>query len=317
MNDILDFSKIEAGELDLERTPVNLRELVEASVHLYSGQAKEKGLELGFHLEDRLPAAILADAVRLRQILHNLLSNALKFTSEGTIEVRLGTCGDQLCFEVSDTGIGLPEDRIQHLFAPFAQADASTTRTYGGTGLGLAICQRLVERLGGKIGAANRAEGGSLFQFVLPFESADPVEPPEEEVEINLQPLRVLLAEDNQVNQVVATMLLEKNGHEVVLAPDGEQAVASFCDDPRFDLILMDVSMPFLDGHDATRRIRKFEEEEGLDRTPIIALTAHSSNRDRAQCKDSGMDGFVCKPILEPDLLRAMAEALPHSKRDL
>lgn len=314
MNDILDFSKIEAGELEFEQGPVQLREVIQGVVHLHSGQAREKGVELTCHIDKEVPESILSDGVRLRQILHNLISNALKFTSEGQVEVHLQVEGAELHFQVLDSGIGLPQGRIADLFAPFTQADASTTRTYGGTGLGLAICQRLVERLGGRIEADNRPQGGSVFRFLLPFREVEAVRT-ETQPEVKLQPLRILLAEDNQVNQVVATMLLEQAGHRVTLAGDGEKAVAAFREEREFDIVLMDVSMPVLDGLDATRQIRVFEAEESLAATPILALTAHSSSRDRKQCRDAGMDGFVCKPIVETELFTAMAEQLPHSKR--
>ncbi|MGV3617719.1 MAG: ATP-binding protein [Fimbriimonas sp.] len=306
INDILDLSKIESGKLTLERHPVDLSAAVVRAVALYEPEAKRKGLAFALSVEP--PAQwVEADEVRLAQVVGNLVSNALKFTDRGYVGVRMraSSQADGKVYaeiEVSDSGIGIPTERLEAVFQSFVQADGSTTRRYGGTGLGLTICRRLVELMGGSVEARSSTGQGSTFVVRLEFAAAqarhpgDPAAPGEA-----ASGLRVLLAEDNVVNQMVATMQLRRLGCEVEVAEDGAQAVR-FAREGRFDLILMDLQMPVLDGLSAARAIRA-----AGNHTPMVALTANVFEEHRQACAEAGMDGHLSKPFRVEDLRGVLA----------
>jgi signal transduction histidine kinase/ligand-binding sensor domain-containing protein/CheY-like chemotaxis protein len=298
LNDVLDLSRVEAGKLAIEEVAFDPRVLVHDVVRLFEASARRKGLTLRYEVQDEIPARIAGDPLRIRQILSNLIGNAVKFTHAGSIEtsVALEPSRPFLTFAVKDTGIGVPLDKQESIFGAFTQADASITRKYGGSGLGLAISSKLVALMKGTIEMESRPGHGATFQFSIPYRlpAADDgyfLQAPA--VHNELSPMRILLAEDNIVNQKVARGLLEKQGHSVTVASSGMEAVAISAQQP-FDVILMDVQMPEMDGFEATRRIRARERGESL---PIIAMTAHAMPGDRERCLAAGMDGYISKPI--------------------
>ncbi len=310
IKDILDFSKIEAGRLDLESAPFELRQCLETVIHSQQCQADEKGIELSLRLEDDVPDQYNGDTLRLQQILMNLVGNAIKFTTEGFVSV---TCrctessGErtELTFEIADSGIGIPPDRMDRIFSRFQQADGSVTRRYGGTGLGLAISKGLVELMGGLIRAESTVGEGTTISFTVPLQAINTMPPPpaaetgQAPSSGAQKPLQVLLAEDNKVNRVVAMRMLQKLGHEVEHAENGEEALA-LLQKKTFDLILMDIQMPVLDGLSATRRIREGDDPQKA--IPIIALTAHAMKSDRERCLEAGMDDYMTKPLNKKSL---------------
>jgi signal transduction histidine kinase/CheY-like chemotaxis protein/streptogramin lyase len=307
INDILDFSKVEAGKLDLEVAPFHLHRSLEESLWMFRASAKEKGLRLRCVLAPELPVYVAGDDTRLRQVVLNLVSNALKFTSSGEVVLsasmeRQDNTSYCIAIEVCDTGIGIAPDQLPRLFSLFNQADVSISRRYGGTGLGLAISKRLVELMGGMIGVESRPGEGTRFRFtVLMGRAQEPAAhtAPLSAVLVDNQ-LRVLVAEDNVVNQRVALMLLKKLGVTADLAANGAQAIAATVEN-RYDLVLMDVQMPEVDGLAATREIRT---RVPLDRQPVIyGLTAHATTEYRDICVAAGMDGYLTKP-LDPQKLR-------------
>ncbi len=317
INDILDLSKIEAGKLEIEPSPFILRECLEEAVGILTPKAQSKGLAFHCRVADGVPAAIESDAARLRQILVNLLDNAIKFTPRGevSLEVEPGPERDGLAeirFAVRDSGIGIPADRMERLFKPFSQADSSMSRLYGGTGLGLVISQRLAERLGGRMWVESSPGHGSCFFFtlrgrpVLELPSRFTPETPDlAGVRLaEVLPLRILLAEDNSINQRVGLLLLERMGYLADVAGDGIEVLEALRRQP-YDLILMDIQMPGMDGLEATRRIRA---EFPVERQPrIVALTANVLREQREACLAAGMDDFVQKPILFADLRGALS----------
>ena len=299
IDDILDVSKIEAGKLEIEESDFDLRRLLQDTLRPFMPSANEKGVALGATVSNSIPEAVRGDRLRLRQVVSNLVSNAVKFTSIGSVNVCVRVWGDNLLFEITDTGIGIPEDRRAQLFEPFIQADASTTRRYGGTGLGLAICRQLVTLMGGDIGVTASQGGGSRFWFSIPLVAAAAVSEP---VVTNLEKRamrtsgtgrKVMVVEDNPVNRKVAVGMLEHLGYTVEIAVDGVEA-ASLFQPGAFDAILMDCQMPRMDGYDATRAIRA---QESGSRTPIVAMTASAMASDRERCFAAGMDDFLSKPI--------------------
>ncbi len=312
INDILDFSKIEARKIHLETTDFDPRDSIERVVAMLLDRARAKQLVLDVQTA-HCPPALRADRLRLEQVLLNLIGNAVKFTPQGRIDVRATALGGDsgaawLRFEVEDTGVGIAPEQIAHLFAAFEQADASTTRRFGGTGLGLAISKRLVELMHGRIGLRSEPGRGSLFWFELPLLPGHPLaERPARPATLlaapaGLRSARVLLVEDNPVNQEVAAELLLSLGLQVDLADDGAQAVARFSAG-RYDLILMDMQMPVMDGLLATAAIRRLP---GGERVPIVALTASAFHDDRAQCLAAGMDDFLGKPVEPGQLHRCL-----------
>jgi signal transduction histidine kinase/DNA-binding NarL/FixJ family response regulator len=317
INDILDVSKIEAGRLEVEIAPFLLRGCLDEALEILTPKAEAQGLTLTCRMADGVPAAVESDAARLRQILVNLLDNAIKFTPRGdvSVEVETGIEKDglvELRFAVRDTGIGIPADRMDRLFKPFSQADSSMSRLYGGTGLGLVICQRLAERLGGRMWAESEPGCGSVFFFTIRCRPAPimlsptPVEPAvlaSPRLADHL-PLRILLAEDNSVNQRVGLLMLERMGYLADVAGNGVEVLEALCRQP-YDLILMDIQMPGLDGLETTRRIRSEFPRDWQPR--IIAMTANVLRDQREACLIAGMDDFLQKPVVFADLRTAVA----------
>ena len=317
LNEILDFSKIEAGHLAFERVDFCLPEILEQVLELQGPPATAKWIELSAELEVDVPRWVVGDAGRVRQILMNLVGNAVKFTSEGEVRVRVKRAGvGRVRFEVRDTGIGVREGAVEELFKPFSQADDSTTRRYGGTGLGLAICRSIVDRAGGAIGAQARPEGGSLFWFELDLPPGTPTpEGPSAFVSdpaVSLDHLRVLVVEDNAINQIVASSLLKQLGCEVGVAADGAKAVEAVAAEA-WDLVLMDCQMPTMDGFEATRRIRQAEGDG--QRLTVIAMTAGAMAEDRTACLAAGMDDFVPKPVTMSALEKIVTRAATASRQ--
>ena len=320
IDNILDFSKIEAGQLALEECDFSLRDLLDELVEMFDGPIAEKGIAMDRHIDPGIPDRLRGDPLRLRQILINLVNNAVKFTDEGEIAVRtaLEASGDDgvlLRFTVRDTGIGIPPEERARLFTSFTQADSSTTRKYGGTGLGLAISKRLAELLGGEIRVDRPGEAGSnagtQFSFtarfglaVHPAESAALPGPEtgSDRPDADLAGIRVLLAEDNRINQEVALEILRQSGAEVAVVENGAAAVDAVRKG-RYDAVLMDVQMPTMDGLEAARIIRK---DLGLETLPIIALTAHALDGDRKRCLAVGMNDYISKPIDPEKLFRTL-----------
>lgn len=312
INDILDFSKIEAGKLKMEHIVFDLPTLVRDSLRSIALKGEEKGLQLRCTIDPEVPELIIGDPVRVRQVLLNLLSNAVKFTHQGEVELRVirrlrpGTEGGELCISVRDTGVGIAPEAQANVFEAFSQEDTSITRKFGGTGLGLSISSRLVQLMGGTIHLESAKGEGSTFSFTLPCHpasadtQASPQAAPQFE-DIEATGKRVLLVEDNRVNQIVAMKLLQKRGHTVQLAEDGQIAITTLQQE-HFDLILMDMQMPVMDGLEAARRIRALEASGARPRTPIIAMTANAMKGDRERCLEAGMDDYLTKPISAEDL---------------
>jgi signal transduction histidine kinase/ligand-binding sensor domain-containing protein/CheY-like chemotaxis protein len=327
IDDILDFSKIDAGKLELERQEFSLRGCVDDAIKVLRYRAREKGLDLRCEWAPEMPDLVIGDPVRLRQIVTNLVGNAVKFTSTGGIRLRIardpdaGATGpDELALwlSVSDTGIGIPRAQQRHIFDPFTQADGSMTRRFGGTGLGLAISAQLARMMDGWLDLDSEEGRGSTFHLhcQLGIANAAPAdEHAPKQVSVSAsplscrtdRPLRILLTEDNPVNQKMMLRMLVKRGHEVVLAGDGLQALEAFRQQP-FDVVLMDLQMPVLDGFEATAALRKEEQKAG-HHVPIVALTAHAMKGDRERCLDAGMDAYMSKPV-EPARLFELIETL-------
>ena len=261
---------------------------------------KLSGVSLTSHVDDDLPDLFLGDPTRVRQILLNLTTNAIKFTSKGRVEVQVSVSAGQLRFAVRDTGIGISAEIVPHLFERFSQADGSTARRFGGTGLGLAICKRLVELMGGRIGVESTPDHGSTFWFELPLVVAEQDRRtgsgPSALTRAARRSRTILVAEDNTINQEIIETVLSQKGHAVTMVGDGAAAVGTFRDGA-FDVILMDMQMPGTDGLAATREIRRLEQSESRSRTPIVALTANAMAEDAALCREAGMDAHVAKPI--------------------
>jgi len=314
INDILDFSKIEAGRLALESRPFDLRNTIEKAIGLLAVRAAEKGLHLGYTIDSAVPGTILGDAGRLRQILVNLLGNAVKFTEAG--EVSLAVVAKSLdgkfeiAFVVKDTGPGIPLEHQQRIFESFSQVDATISRKYGGTGLGLAISKSLAEQMGGSMRVASEVGHGATFHFTILAEETEArpsgtaattaledVQPPD------LPAMRVIVADDNAVNLKVAVTVLKRLGIDADSAANGVELLAALSRDV-YDVVFMDVQMPEMDGLEATRRIRR---EIPSDRQPrIVAMTAAAFPEDRARCLDAGMDDYVSKPVGMEELLTAL-----------
>jgi predicted ATPase/signal transduction histidine kinase/DNA-binding NarL/FixJ family response regulator len=314
INDILDFSKIEAGALELDETAFELRRCIDEAIALVSAQAQAKGLEVTLEPRGRLPAALLGDVGRVRQVLLNLLSNAVKFTERGGVAVELSAEGVadgwRVRVAVRDTGIGIPPEQLGRLFRPFSQGDSSTTRRFGGTGLGLVISRRLAEMMGGGIEVQTPDGAGSVFTFTFQAHEADAVEESEPRPGAGRLPsLRILVAEDSPTNQRVAQLMLRALGQSCEFASNGLEAVEA-ATTGRYDVVLMDMHMPDLDGLDATRRIRA---ELGSDRRPwIVATTGNVAVEDRDRCLEAGMNDFVTKPLRREALIGALGRAVPE-----
>ncbi len=318
INDILDFSKIESGKLEMERIPFNLARLINETVGVVRADAAQKGLKIVNAIRADVPDVLVGDPLRLKQVLVNLLGNAVKFTAKGTVrlETELASLAGQevlIRFSVADTGIGISQNAAGRLFTPFSQADGSTTRKYGGTGLGLAICRRLVRFMDGEIEVESTPGKGSVFSFTARFrvgtgkrvnERSERYSGPGKALLDKLKGASVLVAEDNPTNLTVIFEILRSAGVKVTAAENGRRAVAKI-KDGRFDAILMDVQMPVMDGLDAARVIRCLPQGERL---PIIALTAHAMREDREKCLEAGMDDYLSKPITKDALLKTLAK---------
>lgn len=317
INDILDYSKIDSGKMEIEQRNFDLRQCIEEVLGLFYEKAVKSGLRLGYHIDWKVPAFVIGDALRLRQILMNLVSNAVKFTPEGEISIGVHLLKTEptgkilLSFDVKDTGIGIPEEKIGMLFKSFSQVDSSTTRKYGGTGLGLAISEKLAALMGGEIGVKSKVGEGTLFTFTMQAQVGEqsPVVVKEETVAREVLkagfagefPLRILIAEDNLINQQLIKHILGNLGYGPDTVENGQLAVAA-AGELDYDLILMDVQMPEMDGLEATRRIR-----EGLLKQPvIIALTANAMQGDREECLQAGMDDYISKPVRLDELMRLL-----------
>jgi PAS domain S-box-containing protein len=318
INDILDLAKIEAGKLDLVKTELSIRLTVNDVVRAQTVEAERKGLRISVEISDDLPDPLLGDPLRFKQILLNLVGNAVKFTEQGGLTIRVRTEsreGENLCIRcsVADTGIGMEPEVLRRIFVPFEQGDMSTSRRYGGSGLGLAICTRLTEVMDGRIWAESTEGEGSVFTFELPFMLAEL--PPQEAADESPSPtdtipdkagLKVLLAEDDDINRLIIGELLQKMGLTVTMACNGEEAVEK-AGREAFDAILMDIRMPVMDGIEALRAIRE-AERAGKPRIPIVAVTAHALQEDRERFLAQGFDGYVSKPISINQLMTVLEQ---------
>ncbi|MDP3658418.1 ATP-binding protein [Phenylobacterium sp.] len=316
LNDILDLSKIEAGKLQLEAIAFDLRQVAEGAWGVFTSAAADKSLSFELDLEPGAEGLYRGDPVRVRQVLCNLISNALKFTDAGGVRVQVSR-DDVLRISVSDTGVGMTRETLHGLFQPFVQADASTTRRFGGTGLGLWISKNLAEAMGGSITAESEPGGGSRFVVELPLEWIGDVTAAVAQVDTTRAPLamKVLAAEDNAVNQLVLKTLLQQVGIEPHVVANGREAVDAWAAED-WDVILMDVQMPEMDGPSATREIRRLEAAQGRTRTPIVTLTANAMAGHVAEYLASGMDAHVAKPIKFADLLAVMQQVLDASEEE-
>ncbi len=311
LNDLLDLSKIEAGKLEFDEEPFDLAELASGAHAAFTSVAEAKGLGFSLQIADQARGVWNGDSVRVRQVLYNLISNALKFTTDGKVDVVIDAPEVDgvrvLRIRVRDTGIGIAAENLATLFDKFVQADSSTTRRFGGTGLGLSICRELVTLMGGSIDVQSTPGEGACFEVVLPLAWLSPetqlVSPPpptaaehQKEAAEAGPPLRVLAAEDNETNQTVLRTILQTLGVELTVVGNGSEALDAW-QDGAFDLILMDIQMPVMDGVAATLRIRALESERGLKRTPIVALSANAMKHQVAEYLEAGMDAHLAKPI--------------------
>ena len=320
IDDILDFAKIESGKMQLESIDFDLGKIMNDSLSVMRARAQQKGLGLNLLIEPSFPAIIKGDPSRLRQVLLNLIGNALKFTAQGSITLTAKLLDSHLVpatleIGVQDTGIGIPEDKINRLFQPFTQVDASTTRRFGGTGLGLAICQSLIKAMQGEITVTSTVGQGSLFtvrfkaEIVMgaqPEAVAPVVAAPSQAEPGKLQHLNILVADDNPINQMLTKAMLKQLGCKSNSATDGLEALAAL-DQSAYDIVLMDVQMPKMDGFEATRNIRN--TRAGQKQPYVIALTASATMADREACLGNGMDGFLTKPLRMPELRAALESA--------
>lgn len=317
INDILDFSKIESGKFTLEQVSFSTRDLVGRCLDGLSVSAEQKGLRLMHRIDPAVPSCLVGDSGRLRQVLTNLVGNAIKFCHEGEIFVAVGLSAQGtdevvLAVSVTDTGIGIDEEACRRIFNQFEQADNSTTRKFGGTGLGLAICKKLVELMDGAISVESRLGEGSCFNFTARFQVGSEEAPlPEQEAPVAVScftpvPLEILLADDVEINRVLVQAILKPTGYRITCVENGRAALEA-CQARRFDVVLMDIQMPELDGLQATRAIRQYERSRGeTEPVTIIAMTAFAGNEDRQVCLDAGMNDYLVKPIKPAHLLQML-----------
>jgi signal transduction histidine kinase/ActR/RegA family two-component response regulator len=324
VSDILDLSKIEAGRMTLEKIPFDLRELIGSCSRLLASKAANRGLQLLCEITPEVPVHLLGDPLRMREIVVNLLDNAVKYTNEGSVRLRLTSVPAlvanqaRLRLDVTDTGIGIPADKVKAIFDEFTQADGSITRRYGGTGLGLTIAKKLVQMHKGRIWVESEVGRGSAFHVEFDLDEistprglceprpADPVAPPDAVPAAARG--RILIVEDNRVNQQVVAGLLTKKGYETTVVNHGGEALAAL-EAASFDLVIMDIQMPVLDGLEATRRIRLEERWRNL---PIVGLTAHAMAGDRERCIQAGMNDYLTKPVRGPALLETVKRHIVH-----
>ncbi|WP_198138253.1 PAS domain-containing hybrid sensor histidine kinase/response regulator [Pelobacter propionicus] len=324
LNDILDMTKIEAGKIIIEEMPFSPRRCVTGAVDIITPEVRRKGLDIAISVAEEVPDKLVGDQMRLRQVLINLIANAVKFTNEGKVAVQVtagGTNSDgkrEYTFAVTDTGIGIPEDKKDLLFHVFSQVDASHTRTYGGTGLGLAICKELVELMGGMIDFDSKEGVGSTFYFTISLReaksernaptAAEPLSPETFTAPKGERIPHLLLAEDDPTIQQILEMMLTKSNYSLDIAKDGKQAVEMW-EQGEYDLVLMDVQMPLLSGFDVTLAIRERERERG-GHTPIVAMTAHTGKEAEKKCIAAGMDHYISKPIDFNECLKLIGQII-------
>jgi CheY-like chemotaxis protein len=325
LNDILDFSKIEAGKLSLESIPFSLRRTVDDVCKLVLPQARAKGLALDCDVAPNLPDVVVGDPTRLRQVLTNLMGNAVKFTETGSVKLWVAPAQSDhavtperanLVFEVADTGIGISEEHKKHIFGAFAQADGGVTRRFGGTGLGLAICSQLAQLMGGHLSMESTVHVGSTFEFACAFavgNEHDLAMRPKASAESDV-PARILLAEDNPANQLLAAKLLSRRGHKVNVVSTGLAAIQAW-EAGEFDLILMDDQMPMMDGVEAVRQIRAREASSHRKRTAIVSLSASAMVGDLERFLASGMDGYLAKPFSAEELYTTVRDFTRPERR--
>lgn len=330
INDLLDISRIEAGRLKLEISSFNLREELEENFEIMARSASAKGLKTICSIDPTLPNLLYGDAHRLRQVITNLLSNAIKFTHKGQVGLTVKVQSREknslvVLFEVADTGVGIPPEKVHSMFERFTQLDATVTREFGGSGLGLSISKELVEMMGGRIVCESIIGGGSTFRCLIPFsERASERTPPTSKADIdsNAAPrpepltrkneapaLKLLIAEDSPDNRALLKAYLKSLPFEIHFANDGKIALEAYKQE-KFDLVLMDMEMPVMDGYTATREIRAWERERGLEPTPIIAQTAHALGEKLSESKEAGCDQHLSKPISKTTLLNAIQETM-------
>ncbi|GLQ36318.1 hypothetical protein GCM10007939_26020 [Amylibacter marinus] len=324
LNDILDISKIEAGQMEIEKAPVHLAKLFASLEQLYTPKAREKNLELALRMGAQVDQWILGDATRLRQVVGNLVSNAIKFTTAGSVQILVDLIqqgGGQflLTIDVKDTGEGIPEDRLHRLFKPFSQVDSSIARKYGGTGLGLSISKQICDLLGGTISVHSTVGQGTQFSVTMPVHiSAKPKETTkvlEGAISIlNQQRWRILLAEDNRTNQIVFQKLLGAYDLDIVVVDNGAKAVQAY-QDGAFDAVFMDINMPAVSGIEATQSIRQLEKTHKTPRVPICALTANTMKQQVEEYLSKGFDSHLGKPMKKADLIASMADILADRGR--
>ena len=318
INDVLDFSRIESGGVQIEAIRFSPERLMAETLEIHRHGALAKGLELSRLVDSSVPERVVGDVARIRQVLMNVVANAIKFTEAGSVRARVAAADGRLCFEVADTGIGFEPELVQQLFKPFQQADVSTTRRFGGTGLGLAICHRLLELMGGGISAESTPGEGAVFRFHVPLvveSSTAGAEKSPVSGSLESKPAEesggrtILVAEDNAVNARLLKILLEKLGYRVLVAGNGLEAIETLAAEPGCSAIFMDVRMPVMDGTEAVRRLRLGEAGELGKTIPIIALTASVLPADQQACIDAGMDFYLTKPFRPEDLLTTLRKA--------
>jgi CheY-like chemotaxis protein len=318
INDILDFSKIKAGKLHIEKIDLSIREVLNSTLSLFAHPLQSKGLQLHTHIDPALPGCLNGDPHRLNQVLNNLLSNAIKFTHQGQIDITVQAKEQtsdtiMVTFTITDTGVGIPSESIDYIFDSFSQAGEDISRRFGGTGLGLTICKQLLQLQGGDISASSTVGKGSTFQFYLPFGISDktapdaPTHKSTQEYNHLLAGKNVLVAEDNEINQKLIEFVLRKAGGAVTIANNGEEAIQHLQQNDPYDLIIMDLQMPKMDGYATTYYIRHHLRLK----TPIIAMTATAMKDEQWQCLHAGMNDYMTKPFEFADLYKRIVHLVP------
>ncbi len=323
LNDILDFSKIESGRMDIENIDFDIRKLIHSVALLMKGRADEKGISLIENIENNVPTALKGDPTRLRQILLNLIGNAIKFTDDGSVTINVNIAKRMpeknkiaIHFDVTDTGIGISKEAQEKLFSPFAQADKTITRRFGGTGLGLAICKKLVLAMNGEIQISSKEGQGSTFYFTIPLDPGDVnniTEAPQLKTNLKIDPLSILVVDDNSINLRVTTGILSKEEHSTKTASNGQEALDMILEED-FDIVLMDMEMPVMNGIEATLAIRKLDNQKKAN-IPIIAMTANVIEEDIERCKEAGMNDYSPKPIQPERLFHSIATVLQNQSK--